>query len=79
MKRIDEILHERGVPRNVRAKIEEAKHELEDESKEVGVRLATAVLIMDEISTDPNLPVYARTKIWNLVSMMEEARRKLGE
>jgi hypothetical protein len=76
IKAMDELMEERGVPRNVRMKIEEAKKVLNDESQEVNVRIATAISIMDEISVDPNLPVYARTKIWNIVSMLEEKRDK---
>ena len=73
---MDELMEERGVPRNVKMKIEEAKNLLRDESQEINVRVASAISIMDEISVDPNLPVYARTKIWNIVSMLEEKRGK---
>jgi len=76
IKAMDELMEERGVPRNVKLKIEEAKNLLRDESQEVNVRVAAAISIMDEISVDPNLPVYARTKIWNIVSLLEEKRKE---
>ncbi len=76
IKAMDELMEERGVPRNVKMKIEEAKNLLRDETQEINVRVASAISIMDEISVDPNLPVYARTKIWNIVSMLEEKRGK---
>lgn len=73
---INELLDDRTIPKNVRTRIEEIKMNLEDEQKEEDVKLGTSITIMDEVSNDPNLPVYARTKIWNIVSMMESARSK---
>ncbi len=72
---MDELVEDRGVPRNVKSKISEAKTALLNEEQELNVRVATAISILDEVSIDPNLPVYARTKIWNLVSKLEELRK----
>jgi len=71
---MEELVNERTVPRNVRAKIEEAINNLKDENKDLETRIGTVIATMDEISNDPNLPVYARTKVWNIVSRLEAAR-----
>jgi hypothetical protein len=42
------------------------------------VRISTAIHILDEIINDPNMPMYTRTQIWNVVSMLEQERSKLG-
>jgi uncharacterized protein len=68
---IDELLDDRSVPKNVRARMEEIKGNLKDSNKEPGVKIGTSISIMDEVSNDPNLPIYARTMIWNIVSKME--------
>lgn len=68
---IDELLDDKSVPKNVRARIEEIKANLSDASKDPGVKIGTSISIMDEVSNDPNLPIYARTMIWNIVSKME--------
>lgn len=75
MKLMDELIEDRGVPRNVKSKVSEAKAALLNEHQELNVRVATAISILDEVSIDPNLPVYARTKVWNLVSKLEELRK----
>ncbi|HQA80853.1 MAG TPA: UPF0147 family protein, partial [Methanoregulaceae archaeon] len=36
-----------------------------------GLRAAEAISKIDEISNDPNMPVHARTRIWELVSQLE--------
>lgn len=74
---IDEILEDKSVPKNVRAKMEEIKLSLEDKKQESDVKIGTSINIMDDISNDPNLPMYARTKIWNIVSVMESSRTKM--
>jgi len=71
---MDELINERNVPRNVRIKIEDARNDLIDRKQEIGVRVGTAISLLDEISNDINLPVYARTKIWSIVSMLEKMR-----
>lgn len=68
---IDELLEDKSVPKNVRARIEEIKTNLKDAKKDPGVKIGTSISIMDEVSNDPNLPIYARTMIWNIVSKME--------
>ena len=68
---IDELLEDKSVPKNVRARIEEIKLNLKDAKKDPGIKIGTSISIMDDVSNDPNLPIYARTMIWNIVSMME--------
>jgi hypothetical protein len=43
--------------------------EISDQSQ--AVRAAQAINILDDISQDPNMPPYTRTRIWNIVSMLE--------
>jgi hypothetical protein len=73
---LEQIINDRTVPKNIRAAAEQSKNVLSSkESPEV--RISTAVNILDEIINDPNMPVYTRTQIWNVVSMLEEKRRIL--
>ncbi|MDR0438888.1 MAG: UPF0147 family protein [Methanocalculaceae archaeon] len=59
------------IPRNIRRVADETKTVLLDEKKTAGLRAANALSLIDEISNDPNMPVYARTNIWQLVSALE--------
>jgi len=73
---LDQIMNDRTVPKNIRAAAEQSKNVL-DSKESPEVRISTAVNILDEIINDPNMPVYTRTQIWNVVSMLEEKRRSL--
>lgn len=67
---IEMLLGDNSVPRNVKAALEEAKKSLESKES-YAVRASSATYKIDEISNDINLPPYARTVIWNLLSMLE--------
>jgi len=68
------IVNDTAVPRNIRRAATEAIKQLRDESLSPGVRAANAISILDEISQDPNMPIYARTLIWNVISLLETVR-----
>ena len=72
------IIEDRTVPRNIRTAAEEAKKELTENSNSTwDIRLSSAISILDEITNDPNMPIYTRTQIWNIVSMLEAVKREL--
>ena len=77
LKIIESILKDRTIPKNIRAAIERAKNSLES-SEEPSVKISTAIQILDEVINEANMPMYARTKIWNIVSILEEKRREIG-
>jgi uncharacterized protein (UPF0147 family) len=73
---LDQIINDRTVPKNIRAAAERSKNVLTGNEAEE-LKISTAIHALDEASNDPNIPVYTRTHIWNLVSMLEQARREL--
>lgn len=77
IKQLDDIIEDRRVPRNIRAAAEEAKKELTESENSWDIKLTSAISILDDITNDPNMPMYTRTQIWNIVSMLEAVKRKL--
>jgi len=72
---IEQIANDRTVPRNIRTKCEDAVDVLKNEKEDAAVRVNTVVSDMDDISNDPNIPMYTRTQIWNIVSILESLRK----
>lgn len=70
-----QIAEDRTVPKNIRENAQKALDSLNDESNEVSVRVDKAVQLLDESSDDPNIPVYTRTQVWNIVSHLESLLR----
>lgn len=67
---LDEINEDRTVPRNIRNLIIQAREAL-NTKQEIAVRISTAIAILDDVSNDSNIPIYTRTQIWNVVSLLE--------
>lgn len=77
IKLLSDIIDDRTVPRNIRSHIEQAKKSLENEKDEMDMKLSAAISYLDEIINDPNMPMYTRTQIWNIVSMLETIKKEL--
>ncbi len=73
---LEQIVNDRTVPRNIRSVAEESKAALESDGAEE-LKISTAITNLDEVINDPNMPMYTRTQIWNVVSMLEQLRRNL--
>ena len=78
-KLLDEISSDRTVQRNIRVLIEQAKKDMNNTANEMPVRINSAISILDEVSNDPNIPIYTRTHIWNMVSMLEVINEKFKD
>lgn len=68
---LDEINNDRTVPKNIRLSVQKARDDLNNERMDLPIRINGAISILDEVSNDPNIPIYTRTQIWNIVSMLE--------
>ena len=68
---LNEVSNDNTTPRNIRRAAKTALDTLEMGDLSIGVRAANAISILDDISQDPNMPPYTRTKIWNIVSLIE--------
>jgi len=64
-----EIETDETVPKSMRSKVREAINFLESQPSEIAVD--KLIQELDSLLDDPNLPVYARTQIWNAVSLLE--------
>ena len=74
---LEQIINDRTVPKNIRKAAEDSKTSLNSTQSDE-VKISTAIHTLDEIINDPNMPLYTRTQIWNVVSMLEQARREVS-
>lgn len=66
-----ELQDDSTVPRNVKVKLQEMQTTLEKEEGELSLRINKILADVEEIANDINLPMFVRTQIWNLTSMLE--------
>jgi len=72
---IEQIVNDRTVPRNIRTKCEESIKILKESKEDIAIRVNTVISSMDEVSNDPNIPMYTRTQVWNIVSLLESVQK----
>lgn len=68
---LEYIMENNTVPRNIREAAQESNNLLKDGSQDQSVKVSTVLTKLDEISNDPNIPVHARTLIWEVLSKLE--------
>ena len=65
------IAEDHAVPKNIRRAAINAIDTLESGRGTAAVRAYGAISGLDEASQNPNCPVHARTRIWQVVSLLE--------
>ena len=68
---LTQILEDKTVPKNIRESAQKSIESLNDNEEDLSIRVDQAVQFLDEVSEDPNMPIYTRTQIWSIVSMLE--------
>ena len=70
---MEEILGDRGVPKNIRAAVERARQKLNAEI-DLDSNLSSAIYELDDVSADINMPEHTRTTLWEIVSELERVK-----
>lgn len=68
----EQVVQDTIVPRNIRRAAEQAIERLMDRSVDATIRAADAIVILEEISEDPNMPLHTRTIIWEVLGALEQ-------
>ncbi|MDY0293073.1 MAG: UPF0147 family protein [Candidatus Methanomethylophilaceae archaeon] len=68
---LDLLSDDTSVPRNIRKGASDAKTRLMDAKEAMDVRATSAMIVLDDLANDPNIPLHARTLIWNVISQLE--------
>jgi uncharacterized protein len=69
---LDSIQEDSSVPKNVRFKVNETISCIrQNGDSSVEVTIDKAIQSLDELSNDPNIPMFTRTQLWNIISALE--------
>ncbi|OKY77687.1 MAG: hypothetical protein BTN85_0155 [Candidatus Methanohalarchaeum thermophilum] len=68
---LDKIINDNSIPKNIRRAAKNAKNELLSGEGDLTVRATNAISELNEVNDDPNIPIHARTEIWNAISILE--------
>jgi len=71
---LQRVAEDNGVPRNIRRSATEAIKVLQGKTYTNAVKASNAMSILEECSQDPNMPLFARTAIWQAISTLEQIK-----
>lgn len=69
--KIDETSEDYSMPGRVRNTLKRVSKDLKREDQDLAVRITTAVYEIDEIINDINIPMHAKTALWDIISDLE--------
>ncbi len=67
---IDSLMDDNTIPKNVKKSLSDAKMKLATPGDPV-FRASSAIYTLENVGEDINLPMHARTQVWNIVSSLE--------
>lgn len=70
---LTQILEDTSLPKGIRTNLQATVVQLQN-GDDVSMKCDKSLQILDDLSNDPNIPSYARTQLWNIVSMLESTR-----
>lgn len=73
---LNRVTEDKSVPNNIKEECNKCIEILQDQDEELSVKINSCTSILDEVSNDANIPMYTRTQIWNIVSMLESVSNK---
>lgn len=68
------ITENSSVPSNIRRAADESNTILKNKEEDEALKVSAVILILDEVSNDPNIPIHARTLIWEVLSKLESIK-----
>ncbi|MHA1340369.1 MAG: UPF0147 family protein [Promethearchaeota archaeon] len=71
---LNSITNDTAVPRNIRKITQEATETLHSKEFSLAVNASNAISMLEDLSQDPNCPLHTRTRIYQILSLLEQIR-----
>jgi uncharacterized protein len=75
LSKIDDVSTDYSMPKRIKVVLAQIKSDLSRGSSEKDVVITSAIYALDEITNDVNIPMHAKTVIWNIISELEALKK----
>ncbi len=69
--KMDELSQDSSMPKRVKSILKKVSEELSDDKQDPAVRITTAIYEIEVTANDINLPMHAKTALWDIISDLE--------
>jgi uncharacterized protein (UPF0147 family) len=73
---LDSLLQDTSISKNIHIILEEINEDVRD-SKNIAIKINSALQKVEDLCIDPNLSQYVRTQIWSLTTLLESAQHEV--
>jgi len=74
--KIDETLETYNLPRRVKDALQKVKKDLKMDNQDLAIRATSAIYLLDEVANDVNIPMHAKTALWDVISDLEALKEE---
>ena len=71
VEKIEEKAEDHSMPGRVRGVLKKVLKDLQKKDSDQAIRVTTAIYDIDEVVNDINIPMHAKTALWNIISDLE--------
>lgn len=68
---VNEAVEDQSIPRRLREALARVSRDLKAEDQDYAVKITSVIYDLDEMSNDVNIPVHAKTFLWDVISHLE--------
>ncbi len=73
--KIDETSQDYSMPRRVKSVLKKVGDDLKKKDQDFSMRVTTAIYGIEEVANDINIPMHAKTTLWDIISDLESLKR----
>lgn len=73
---IEVLLTDAMIPKNVKNSLIGIRTNIEKEGKNI-IKLSESIYTLQDISEDPNLPLNAKSDVWQLLNILEKVKEQI--
>jgi len=71
LSRLDDALRDSSLPKRVKLVLERVKGDIAGNKKDKDISITSAIYDLDELVNDVNIPMHAKTVIWDIIGVLE--------
>lgn len=73
--KIEESTQDYSMPRRVKSVLKKVGEDLKKNDSDMAMRVTTAIYGIEEVANDINIPMHAKTMLWDIISDLESLKR----
>ncbi len=74
--KIDDLAGSHSMPKRLKIVLDNVGEELKNKNYDTAVRVTSAIYELEDVTSDINIPMHAKTAIWDVISNLEAIKHE---